>query len=93
LVGNPAYYFGMGDLLREWNDLDAAEHHLEQGMDPVSEIPLLRSGAARRVQLEQLPVYAPDLNPDEGIYKHLKCGVEEPLLPEPFRVEGRTAQG
>jgi transposase len=53
----------------------------------------LRSGAARRVQLEQLPVYAPDLNPDEGIYKHLKCGVEEPLLPEPFRVEGRTAQG
>ena len=39
LVGNPAYYFGMGDLLREWNDLDAAEHHLEQGMDLVSEIP------------------------------------------------------
>jgi transposase len=25
---------------------------------------LLRSGAARRVQLEQLPGYAPDLNPD-----------------------------
>src|ERR671910_1368596 len=39
LVGNPAYYFGMGDLLREWNDLDAAERHLEQGMDLVSEIP------------------------------------------------------
>src|SRR3954470_19374242 len=33
----------------------------------------LASGAARRVQLEQLPVYAPDLNPDEGIWKHLKC--------------------
>jgi transposase len=33
----------------------------------------LRSGAARRVQLEQLPGYAPDLNPDEGVYKHLKC--------------------
>jgi hypothetical protein len=27
----------------------------------------LASGAARRVQLEQLPGYAPDLNPDEGI--------------------------
>jgi transposase len=25
------------------------------------------------VQLEQLPGYAPDLNPDEGIWKHLKC--------------------
>ena len=33
----------------------------------------LSSGAARRVQLEQLPGYAPDLNPDEGIWKHLKC--------------------
>ena len=39
LVGNPAYYFGMGDLLREWNDLDAAERHLKQGMALVSEIP------------------------------------------------------
>jgi LuxR family transcriptional regulator, maltose regulon positive regulatory protein len=26
------YYFGLGDLLREWNDLDAAERHLVQGM-------------------------------------------------------------
>jgi transposase len=33
----------------------------------------LASGAARRVQLEQLPGYAPDLNPDEGVWKHLKC--------------------
>ena len=32
----------------------------------------LASGAARRLQLEQLPGYAPDLNPDEGIWKHLK---------------------
>jgi ATP/maltotriose-dependent transcriptional regulator MalT len=39
LVGNPAYYFGMGDLLREWNDLDGAERHLEQGMDLVSGMP------------------------------------------------------
>jgi DDE superfamily endonuclease len=41
----------------------------------------LADGAASRVQLEQLPGYdAPDLNPDEGVWKHLKCGVEEPLL-------------
>jgi len=32
----------------------------------------LKDGAAARVQLEQLPGYAPDLNPDEGIWKHLK---------------------
>ena len=33
----------------------------------------LASGAASRLQLEQLPGgYAPDLNPDEGIWKHLK---------------------
>jgi len=33
----------------------------------------LASGASHRLQLEQLPGYAPDLNPDEGIWKHLKC--------------------
>ena len=43
LVGNPAYYFGMGEVLREWNDLDAAERHLEQGMDLVSEIPTVEA--------------------------------------------------
>jgi transposase len=32
----------------------------------------LASGASHRLQLEQLPGYAPDLNPDEGIWKHLK---------------------
>jgi len=32
----------------------------------------LAGGAASRVRLEQLPGYAPDLNPDEGIWKHLK---------------------
>ncbi len=33
----------------------------------------LAQGAASRVRLEQLPAYAPDLNPDEGLWKHLKC--------------------
>lgn len=32
----------------------------------------LEDGAASRLQLEQLPSYAPELNPDEGIWKHLK---------------------
>jgi transposase len=32
----------------------------------------LSSGASKRLKLEQLPGYAPDLNPDEGIWKHLK---------------------
>jgi LuxR family maltose regulon positive regulatory protein len=31
------YYFGLGDLLREWNELDAAERHLVQGMALVKE--------------------------------------------------------
>ncbi len=32
----------------------------------------LASGAAHRLKLEQLPGYAPDLNPVEGVWKHLK---------------------
>jgi LuxR family maltose regulon positive regulatory protein len=35
-AANLIYYFGLGDLLREWNDLDAAERHLEQGMYLIS---------------------------------------------------------
>jgi LuxR family maltose regulon positive regulatory protein len=33
LSGSPAYYFGMGDLQREWNNLDAAADNLAHGMD------------------------------------------------------------
>jgi transposase len=32
----------------------------------------LRRGAAKRLHLEQLPGYAPDLNPDEGIWNYMK---------------------
>jgi transposase len=32
----------------------------------------LKRGAARRLHLERLPSYAPDLNPDEGIWNALK---------------------
>ena len=32
----------------------------------------LRQGATQRIHLERLPAYAPDLNPDEGIWRYLK---------------------
>ena len=35
LVNSPAYYFGLGDVLRERNRLDEAEAYLTQGMDLV----------------------------------------------------------
>src|SRR6266545_2671416 len=33
VLNSSIYYFGLGDLLREWNELEAAEHHLKQGLD------------------------------------------------------------
>jgi transposase len=35
---------------------------------------LLKRGAAKRLYLERRPGYAPDLNPDEGIWNYLKRG-------------------
>lgn len=32
----------------------------------------LADGAAARLHLERLPAYAPELNPDEGIWRYLK---------------------
>ena len=32
----------------------------------------LANGATQHIHLERLPSYAPDLNPDEGTWKHLK---------------------
>ena len=32
----------------------------------------LAQGAARRLRLERLPGYAPELNPDEGVWRYLK---------------------
>ena len=32
----------------------------------------LSQGAAARIHLEQLPPYAPELNPDEGVWNYLK---------------------
>jgi transposase len=53
-----------GKLLVIW---DGAPIHRGQ---PIKDF--LRRGAARRVHLEQLPGYAPELNPDEGIWNDLK---------------------
>jgi len=35
--GSLFYHFALGDLLREWNDLEAAERHLLQGMALINE--------------------------------------------------------
>ena len=54
-----------GKLLVIW---DGSPIHRSQAVKE-----FLAGGAASRVRLEQLPGYAPDLNPDEGVWKHLKC--------------------
>jgi LuxR family maltose regulon positive regulatory protein len=33
LLNSAAYYFGLGDVLREWNQLEAAQQHLAHGLD------------------------------------------------------------
>jgi transposase len=53
-----------GKLLVIW---DGAPIHRGQ---PVKDF--LRMGAARRLHLEQLPGYAPELNPVEGLWNYLK---------------------
>jgi transposase len=53
-----------GAVLVIW---DGAPIHRGQ---PVKDF--LRTGAAKRLHLEQLPGYAPELNPDEGIGNYLK---------------------
>ncbi len=53
-----------GKLLILW---DGAPIHRSQ---PIKDF--LAAGGAKRIHLEQLPGYAPDLNPDEGIWQYLK---------------------
>ena len=52
----------------------------------------LASGAAQRLHLERLPAYAPELNPDEGVWQQLKgvelcnvCCVDLPHLHQELR--------
>ena len=53
-----------GKLLIIW---DGASIHRAQAIKD-----FLSAGAAQRIHLERLPGYAPDLNPDEGIWSYLK---------------------
>lgn len=53
-----------GKLLVIW---DGAKIHQGQ---PIKDY--LAAGATKWLQLEKLPAYAPDLNPDEGIWNYLK---------------------
>jgi len=56
-----------GKLLVVW---DCSPIHRSQAVKD-----LLATRRGKRIHLEQLPTYAPELNPDEGIWHHLK-GVE-----------------
>jgi transposase len=56
-----------GKLLVVWDGISTHRSRAVQDF--------LSAGAAQRVWLEQLPGYAPELNPDEGIWSYLK-GVE-----------------
>ena len=51
-----------GKLLLIW---DGSPIHRGQAVKD-----FLKRGAAKRLHLEQLPGYAPDLNPDEGIWNY-----------------------
>lgn len=53
-----------GDLLIIW---DGASIHRSNTIKA-----FLAEGAAKRIWLERLPAYAPELNPDEGIWHYLK---------------------
>ena len=53
-----------GQILLVWDGLPA---HRSQ---PIKDF--LASGAAKRLTLLQLPAYAPELNPQEGIWRYLK---------------------
>jgi transposase len=53
-----------GKLLIIWDGLPA--HHGQVVKE------FLRQGAAKRIHLERLPGYAPDLNPVEGVFHYLK---------------------
>lgn len=53
-----------GKLLLIWDGLPAHRGEAVKAF--------LRQGAAQRLHLERLPAYAPDLNPDEGVWGYLK---------------------
>ncbi|MFL5807008.1 MAG: LuxR C-terminal-related transcriptional regulator [Roseiflexaceae bacterium] len=59
LVNSAAYYFGMGELQHEWNDLDSAERYLTQGIELVRgmlivDAQLVARGYLTMAQLQQV---------------------------------------
>jgi transposase len=57
---------GPGRLVLIWDGAPRHRRHL---------IPeFLTNGAAPRIHIERLPAYAPALNPEEGLWAHLKGG-------------------
>ncbi|MDQ5853040.1 MAG: transposase [Chloroflexota bacterium] len=62
---NPRLFWAKAwQLLVMW---DSAPIHRAQRVKD-----FLAQGGTARIQLEQLPAYAPELNPDEGIWNYLK---------------------
>jgi len=53
-----------GKLLVIWDGLPAHRSRVVKAF--------LCEGGARRIHLAQFPSYAPDLNPDEGVWNYLK---------------------
>lgn len=53
-----------GKLLIIWDGLPAHRSRVVREF--------LRQGGAKRILLERLPGYAPELNPDEGVWQYLK---------------------
>ena len=53
-----------GRMVILWNGAPIHRSHLIKAF--------LANGAARRLHMERLPAYAPDLNPGEGLWAHLK---------------------
>src|SRR5207248_7469555 len=53
-----------GNLLAVW---DGSPIHRSREIKT-----FLAEGGSQFVQLEKLPAYAPELNPDEGVWQHLK---------------------
>ena len=49
----------------------------------------LAAGGAARIRLEQLPAYAPELNPDEGIWRLLtRAELRNRCCPPPWHLRG-----
>jgi transposase len=46
----------------------------------------------RRIRIEYLPAYAPDLNPDEQVWRHTKCSDLANYIPDDVRALGRAVR-